>query len=103
VIVDAFDDAANQAFFAIYDGHGGKEAVEIVSGNLHRLLAQQLKSTESEFEAFETAYSRMDKMVLDENIGSSGCTAVTVLLRTKSDGSRWLYCANVGDSRAILW
>lgn len=38
----------------------------------------------------------------DENMDGKGCTANVCLIVPKKDGSRDVYCANAGDSRALL-
>lgn len=35
VIIDSFAGNSNQGFFAIYDGHGGRETVEYLKNNFH--------------------------------------------------------------------
>lgn len=39
---------------------------------------------------------------LDQDMDSKGCTANVVLIVPEADGSKTVYCANAGDSRAIL-
>lgn len=57
------------------------------------------------FHVLDQTYSKVDKEVIiatPENVGvDEGCTAVTVLLRIEGT-ERVLYCANVGDSHAVL-
>jgi serine/threonine protein phosphatase PrpC len=38
-----------------------------------------------------------------KNIWDSGTTSVSCLYHTISPEKRILYCANAGDSRAVLW
>ncbi|KAK4537783.1 hypothetical protein CDCA_CDCA14G3808 [Cyanidium caldarium] len=39
--IDRFCGKRDDAFFAIYDGHGGREAVEIIEQRLHQLFAEE--------------------------------------------------------------
>lgn len=39
----------NEDFFAVYDGHGGREASSFASQNLHRILAAKLDETGVKF------------------------------------------------------
>jgi serine/threonine protein phosphatase PrpC len=41
-IEDCFNGNPNQAFFAVYDGHGGKECANFCAENLHKVLKAQL-------------------------------------------------------------
>lgn len=44
VIQVPFMESATSGFFAVYDGHGGKEAADIVSSELHHFLKDELQS-----------------------------------------------------------
>lgn len=101
VLISPFGDM-NTAFFAVYDGHAGKETATFVGEHLHRRVLQEISNGKRESVALAVAYDKVDKELLKANVaGDSGCTAVTALIRKRDDG-RWLYMANCGDSRAIL-
>jgi serine/threonine protein phosphatase PrpC len=104
LIIDSFSGVQSSGFFALYDGHGGRQSVDYVVKVLHLNLEQELKKNPSMSleDAFTNAYLATDAQLLRQKIIRSGTTAVTCLLRTESSGSRMLYSANVGDSRAIL-
>jgi serine/threonine protein phosphatase PrpC len=36
--VDGFGGVANQGYFAIYDGHGGRGAVDFTAKTLHKVI-----------------------------------------------------------------
>jgi len=44
VIQVPFMDIPTCGFFAVYDGHGGKEAADIVSSELHHFLKDELQN-----------------------------------------------------------
>ncbi len=46
VIQVPFMDKNSSGFFAVYDGHGGKEAADLVSTELHKFLELELGNTE---------------------------------------------------------
>jgi len=108
-IVDNFNDEKTSGFFAVYDGHGGKTAATFCQENFHKILADELSQLKPEEkdqddlikDAFLRTYARTDAAMKD-TVPSAGACAATCLIRTKSDGKRMLYCANAGDSRAVL-
>jgi len=102
--IDGFAGVKDQGFFAIYDGHGGKQTVDFLTCGLHLNLAYHLKTNAKDCslpEAFEKVYEHTDAQIRRQQILQSGATAVTVLLRTEKK-QRVIYCANAGDTRAVL-
>merc|ERR1711920_264705 len=102
--IDGFAGVKDQGFFAIYDGHGGKQTVDFLTCGLHLNLAYHLKTNPKDCsipEAFEKVYEHTDAQIRRQQILQSGATAVTVLLRTEKE-KRVIYCANAGDTRAVL-
>lgn len=113
-IIDSLNGDPQQAFFGVYDGHGGRDTAKFVSENLHmvllvelvltsvQVLLEELQKTPKETEALFNSHIRVDKLAAESvDTVSSGCTSVCALLRTKEDG-RYLYVANAGDARAVL-
>lgn len=102
IVVDNFSGVATDAFFAVYDGHGGRKTVKCVLDNLHVVFAEHLTKAPTDVsEALRASFAVMDKMLHEKNV-YDGSTAVVCYLRGNEDGKRVLYTANVGDSRAVL-
>ncbi|PKA54569.1 putative protein phosphatase 2C 77 [Apostasia shenzhenica] len=93
---------SKQAFFGVFDGHGGRAAVNFVSEKLgknilHAVEQVDEKDEEDRFEAaIKAGYMRTDHEFLSQGVRSGVCAA-TVLLK---DGE--LYVANVGDCRVVM-
>ncbi|EAL65310.1 protein phosphatase 2C-related protein [Dictyostelium discoideum AX4] len=105
VIIDCFGGDANQGYFAIYDGHGGRGAVEFTAKTLHvNLLDEINKSPEGDIlELFRNSYLLTDKQMNESEIQFSGTTSITALIRKNPvDGEKYLYVANAGDARAVV-
>jgi len=100
--VPFLDAQASSGFFAVYDGHGGKEAADIVSGELHHFLRDELTKggNESVQQSFNKAYEKMDDRLKFDAL-YMGATAVTCMIRMEGDATK-LYAANAGDARAVL-
>ncbi|CAG8503923.1 10842_t:CDS:2 [Ambispora gerdemannii] len=126
-----FAGVEGQGFFAIFDGHAGKQAAEWCGSHFHETFQQVLqKNTHRSIpEVFHLAFLEADKE-LNQSAGKhSGCTAIAAFLRTeeikdsevtngkentpqattaseivesKKKSKRVLYTANVGDARAVL-
>eukprot|EP00741_Cyanophora_paradoxa_P004732 tig00000826_g4590.t1 len=99
-IIDKFGGDPDQAFFAVYDGHGGRGPVDFLSKRLHQTLLEELQKTPQNVqECIKQAYLKTDQAMRDHQY--AGTTAVTALIR-KQNGVRTLYIANAGDSRCVL-
>ena len=90
------------AYFAVFDGHGGSSIADYASKHLHHRIRQELESLRGDVKAaLEEAFVKLDAtMSVSSKYGRSGAgsTAVVVLI---CEGR--LYCANVGDSRAVVF
>ncbi|RRT82374.1 hypothetical protein B296_00009078 [Ensete ventricosum] len=89
-----------QAFFGVFDGHGGRAAVDFVSETLGKNIVAALDEPGEEDDRAEMAikagYLTTDRDFLSQGVSSGACAA-TVLLR---DGE--LHVANVGDCRVVM-
>lgn len=92
------------SFFAIYDGHGGREAVDIVEKRLHTEVFREIESDPTHVpECLARAFAVTDKAVLEECTGKkAGCTAAVALIEKCANNRRMLYTANAGDARVVL-
>jgi len=105
-IIDGFNDDPTQGFFAVYDGHGGKEAAIFCADNLHKIFAEELNkhkdaNSNEVIEILKKTYQLTDEKLKTAVPSHHGCTSVTVLVRGKGE-NRQIFCANVGDARAVL-
>jgi serine/threonine protein phosphatase PrpC len=101
------------SFFGIYDGHGGRECVSFVRQRLHMNFVAALhakggldKSAQVHHDIYDSltqGFLETDRQFLSmaqsqEGFnGGSGCAAVVACVI-----GGWVWCANVGDSRALL-
>eukprot|EP00927_Polykrikos_kofoidii_P016776 TRINITY_DN1760_c0_g2_i1.p1 TRINITY_DN1760_c0_g2~~TRINITY_DN1760_c0_g2_i1.p1 ORF type:complete len:290 (-),score=65.78 TRINITY_DN1760_c0_g2_i1:42-911(-) len=102
VFVDCFGSRKTSAYFAIYDGHGGRQCVDYVTQHLHETLSTEMARTPTEVEAaFTRAFVSTDKAMQVAGIHTSGCTACCNLL-LEEKGSRAIYTAHLGDARSVI-
>lgn len=112
-LVDNFGRIPKQAFFAVYDGHGGRGCSEYCENHLHLNLLATLGAkvtvegaaencVVNVREAMTSAYLKTDEQIGEARLGfNCGTTAVTCLVRPEED-QRYVYTSNVGDSRAVI-
>lgn len=104
VIIDGFAGEEDKGYFAIYDGHGGRGAVDFTAKTLHKNLQEELEKKTEKIdykEAITKAYLKTDKQMSDSQIQFSGTTTITTII-WKEGGNRYLLSANAGDARAVL-
>ncbi|KAK9878798.1 hypothetical protein WA026_003636 [Henosepilachna vigintioctopunctata] len=93
-------DDADASFFGVYDGHGGKLIAEYAGKHLHKYITNRKEYKDGDIvEALKQGFLELDNAMADEESlkkEPSGTTAVTVVIKDNQ-----LYCANVGDSRAV--
>jgi len=103
VFVDRYGGHPRWAFFAVYDGHGGRQVVDFVTKELHESVLRELRAATfvSVPDALLQAFQNTDDEMVKRHIMTSGCTAaVCVLLEER--GARTIYTAHLGDSRAVM-
>lgn len=110
-MIDRFRGKEGEGFFAIYDGHGGRGAVNIVQNRFHNIFESELNDMENSQQSelidvtqvFNQAYSRMDAELKLQEILYNGATSITCYIRPlPSSKKRFLYVANCGDARVVI-
>ncbi|CAO3634017.1 unnamed protein product [Cunninghamella blakesleeana] len=90
------------SFFAVFDGHGGLEVAKYSGQHLYKRIMDADAFKENRIkEALKEGFLGIDIDLRADPLYEtvpSGCTAVSTLI-TKDNV---LYCANAGDSRAVL-
>lgn len=89
-----------QAFFGVFDGHGGAKAAEFAAKNLEKNVLNELErmaDNETDFEqAIKHGYLTTDSDFLKEDQRGGSC-CVTALIKRGN-----LVVSNAGDCRAVL-
>eukprot|EP00931_Biecheleriopsis_adriatica_P010297 TRINITY_DN111385_c0_g1_i1.p1 TRINITY_DN111385_c0_g1~~TRINITY_DN111385_c0_g1_i1.p1 ORF type:complete len:296 (+),score=68.68 TRINITY_DN111385_c0_g1_i1:42-890(+) len=103
IFADCFGGNRSSSFFAVYDGHGGRQCVDYVTEHLHmNLLAELQKAQGTVPDALIKAFSLTDNNMHASGITSSGCTACCCLLLEEEGNKRTIYTAHLGDARAVI-
>jgi len=108
VLIARYGGNANRSYFGVYDGHGGRETVDIVEKILHQNILKEIDASNGRGieEALRKAYLDTDLHLKTQQTGRSGSTSVScIFVKSKNnqlDDIRTLYVANAGDSKAIL-
>jgi len=98
------------AFYAVYDGHGGRTAVEYVRAQLHRNICAELRAARGADVpgALSRAVLRADAALRPAGAYTAGTTAAMVLLAQRpgpvpgAAAGTTIFAANVGDSITLL-
>ena len=94
-------------YCGLYDGHGGRTAVEFVQSHLHASVERELLAaspTDAPLDALKRAFVKLDRMLLQVGALHCGTTAAVCLCLPSAavGGGVELHVANVGDSRVVL-
>ena len=87
-----------QAFFGVFDGHGGSKAADFAAKNLDKKVISEVskKCGDSIEDAIKEAYLTTDMDFLKEDVGGGTCCVTAVI--HKGD----LVVSNAGDCRAVM-
>lgn len=87
-----------QAFFGVFDGHGGSKAAQFAADNLERnILDQVVRRADDDIkEAVKHGYLNTDSDFLKEDFRGGSC-CLTALIRNGN-----LVVSNAGDCRAVM-
>lgn len=87
-----------QAFFGIFDGHGGAKAAEFAAQNMKKNILDEVERRDDDEieEAVKHGYMNTDSDFLKEDLRGGSC-CVTALIRNGN-----LVVSNAGDCRAVM-
>lgn len=94
-----FAEKPDWGYFAIFDGHAGKQTARWCGNNLHTLLENEILATDAPSagldappahvgdvkNALNNAFVRADELIEEQGSGSAGCTAAVAVLRWETD------------------
>ena len=91
-------------YFAIFDGHGGKNCSQFLKDNFHKILIENENFPRKPIKSLKQTFIKIEKLFFNkfkprnliDNIENSGSCALIILII----GNK-IYCANLGDSRGI--
>jgi len=95
-IMGRFRSKEDEDFVAIFDGHGGKEAAEFASKNLHPILIEQLNKTSDPVASLKQAFIQTHEKLTNQKVAGGTTALVALFYKNKC------YVANAGDCRAVL-
>mmetsp|Transcript_6952 Transcript_6952/g.12528 ORF Transcript_6952/g.12528 Transcript_6952/m.12528 type:complete len:482 (+) Transcript_6952:206-1651(+) len=109
IMLDGFRGMSAEGFFGIYDGHGGRNAVDLVNKYMHVFFEEELANNPGGPSiqngiprAFFNTYRRVDEVLSQQKCNYVGTTSVTTYIAVDASGQQCIYTANVGDARAVL-
>ena len=106
-LLNDYNNNITYSYFAIFDGHSGKEVSLYLSQNFHKILSTQLKTLKNVniskiISVIKNTFLLIDKEILKDpsfkkDIGSTG----TILLLFNLD-TKYIISANIGDSKGYI-
>lgn len=93
------------AFFAVYDGHGGREATDYCETRLHEQVLVEMRNltpAKDAGTALTRAFDKIDSQLAMYGAWNHGTTSTVALVHRRNGHGMTLHIANVGDSRAVL-
>jgi protein phosphatase PTC1 len=103
VAIDCFGGDAGTGYFAVYDGHGGRNIAEFLRLHLHLNIEKELqqKGDRSIEECLSAAFLITDLEANATGEQAAGSTAAVCIVRRQGN-KRYIYSANCGDARSVL-
>lgn len=101
VSVDRLDGHLGQAFFGVFDGHGGKSCANFLAQHLPTNYTEVAKTNSVEKISWTGVFAKTDAMY-NAYAEATSCGAAAACVVIKSlEGKLVASCANVGDVKAI--
>eukprot|EP01119_Soliformovum_irregulare_P003778 TRINITY_DN14843_c0_g1_i1.p1 TRINITY_DN14843_c0_g1~~TRINITY_DN14843_c0_g1_i1.p1 ORF type:complete len:334 (-),score=68.15 TRINITY_DN14843_c0_g1_i1:42-1043(-) len=95
-IILSLSEDPSTSFFAVFDGHGGKNASAYCQLKMHKNIMKSEHYKTDLVAAMREGILKTDEKFL-EKMEDDGSTANMVMIRENH-----VYCANVGDSRCVM-
>ncbi len=98
--IDNFNNNPNSILFCLFDGHGGVQVSKYLQENFPIFFKKILPNEYIELKIIDL-FPEIDNILKENNFYQVGSTACIIYI-TKENNKKFLYCANVGDTRCII-
>ena len=98
--IDYYNNNSSSALFCLFDGHGGKEVSTHLQENFPLYFKKIFPTNNIESNLIDL-FPYIDDKLKKNNFYQVGSTACIIYI-TKEENKRYLYCANLGDTRCII-
>ena len=99
-VVENLNGDSNKILFCLFDGHGGGQVSKFLQENFANYM-KKIFHSEDYLNCFNQLFRIIDEDIRGLNCPTVGSTGTIVFIERK-DGKKYLYCANIGDSRCVL-
>lgn len=90
----------DKALFCLFDGHGGDKVSKFLQSNFIEYF-KEILPLDNPKEKLTSLFKKLDERIKELNCYQVGAAACIIYI-TKERGQKYLYSANVGDTRSIL-
>ena len=99
-VVENLNGDSNKILFCLFDGHGGGQVSKFLQENFANYM-KKIFHSEDYMNGFNQLFRIIDQDIRALNCPTVGSTGTIVFIERKDD-KKYLYCANIGDSRCVL-
>ena len=99
-VIENLNGDPNKILFCLFDGHGGGQVSKYLQENFGTYM-KKILDTNDYINGFKILFEIIDEDIKKLNCPKVGSTATIVFIE-KKENKRYLYCANIGDSRCVL-
>ena len=97
-----YEKSNNQMLFCLFDGHGGDYVAKFAQERFPEMFFTLLfKFDNNAYKAFQESLMKIDTELHSSKAQYTGATS-TIIYITLEDGKKYLFSANLGDSRSLL-
>ena len=97
-----FNSSEDNALICLFDGHGGQEVSKFLQENISKFWKEILPLNIDNYKnKIKNIFLDIDQKLKENHFYQVGSTACVIYI-TIENNNRILYCANVGDTRAVL-
>ncbi|KAL0237774.1 hypothetical protein GEMRC1_012248 [Eukaryota sp. GEM-RC1] len=104
VLMKSFLNQDSKALYAIFDGHGGRDAADQIAQTFPEIFANHLKTLGEEqmHEVWRLTHQEVDEKLDEQAMQFQGAAAVSCFFSLNPNGTKNVYASNLGDARAVL-
>jgi serine/threonine protein phosphatase PrpC len=102
-IVDNFTNDPTKHLFCLFDGHGSADVAKFSKERFPEILSSSLSFHKHNTEkALISAFLKVDEEIKNEVMSENAGSTAFVCFITFENSKKYLYVANVGDTRAVM-